>query len=261
MAAAPPGVDERWRVFLYDEEVSDPLLEQHVRVLYQLDQANRIVRINESDPEEEAPLVFIARGRSSNLVRFRNDVPDDLVEELDSLVHTLSPWSGDQPDLSDYEGIRARIHQWRSISKEEQNLAYRFPSRAFELPAIQYTLITSENDDLIAESFPYTKSILDERSPVVAVISDGQAVSACYSARKTQDAAEAGVATLEGYRGRGFAFATVAAWACAILDSGLTPLYSTSWDNQASRAVAAKLGLEAYATTVALSKPPLKLAN
>jgi RimJ/RimL family protein N-acetyltransferase len=211
------------------------------------------VRINESDPEEEAPLVFIDRGRSSNLVRFRNDVPDELVEELDYLAQTLSPWKGDQPDLADYEGIRGRIHQWRSISKEEQNVAYRFPSMDFELPVLQCTLITSENAELLTESFPYTKSILDERSPVVAVVSDGQAVSACYSARKTQDAAEAGVATLEGYRGRGFAVATVAAWAHAVLESGLTPLYSTSWDNHASRAVAAKLGLEVYAATWAIS--------
>ena len=123
----------------------------------------------------------------------------------------------------------------------------------FELPVLHCTLITPENAELLTESFPYTKSILDERSPVVAVVRNGQAVSACYSARKTQDATEAGVATLEGYRGRGFAVASVAAWARAVFDSGRTPLYSTSWDNHASSAVAAKLGLETYAATWAIS--------
>lgn len=123
----------------------------------------------------------------------------------------------------------------------------------FELPVLQCTLITPENAELLTESFPYTKSILDERAPVVAVVSDGQAVSACYSARKTRDAAEAGVATLGGYRGRGYAAASVGVWARAVFESGLTPLYSTSWDNQASRSVAAKLGLDAYAATIAIS--------
>ena len=233
--------------------MSDPLLEQHIRVLYELDHANRIVRVNESDPEEEAPLVFIARGHSSNLVRVRYDFPGDLAHELESLVSSLSLWRDSQPDPGEYESIRTKIQQWRSIAKEEQNIACRFAALNFELPAIQCTLITTENVELLADSFPYTKSILDERSPVIAVVSDGRAVSACYSARKSEYAVEAGVATLEGYRGRGFAVATVSTWARAVFDLGLTPLYSTSWHNRASLAVAAKLGLEPYASTLAIS--------
>ena len=233
--------------------MSEPLLEQHVRVLFELDQTNRITRVNESDPEEEAPLVFIARGRNSNLVRFRNDVPDDLTEEIGLLVKNISPWKIDQPTPEDFDDIRARVERWRHISREEQGIAFMFPSRVFEPPAIGCTLITTENDELLAESFPYTKSILDQRSPVVAVAINGRAVSACYSARKSVHAAEAGVATLEGYRGRGFAGATVAAWARAVFESGLTPLYSTSWDNRSSRAVATRLALQPYASTLAIS--------
>jgi hypothetical protein len=37
------------------------------------------------------------------------------------------------------------------------------------------------------------------------------------------------------------------AWASAIREAGKVPFYSTSWDNTASRAVAAKLELELFA--------------
>jgi hypothetical protein len=45
----------------------------------------------------------------------------------------------------------------------------------------------------------------------------------------------------------------VAAWARAIRESGGEPLYSTSWDNKASRGVARKLGLLLYGEDLHLS--------
>jgi len=54
---------------------------------------------------------------------------------------------------------------------------------------------------------------------------------------------EAGVETAPPYRGRGHAAQVVAAWARAVLELGRVPLYSTSWQNEASRAVARKLSL------------------
>jgi predicted GNAT family acetyltransferase len=60
------------------------------------------------------------------------------------------------------------------------------------------------------------------------------------------------VETLEGYRGRGHAPAAVAAWARAVRATGRIPLYSTSWDNLASQAVARKLGLIPYGADFSL---------
>jgi hypothetical protein len=87
------------------------------------------------------------------------------------------------------------------------------------------------------------------RSPIVAVLEDGHAVSACFSARRSDVAAEAGLETAQAFRGRGLGPRVTSAWALAIRAAGLTPLYSTSWDNDASLAVARKLRLHAYASS------------
>lgn len=93
-----------------------------------------------------------------------------------------------------------------------------------------------------ADEVPY-------RTPIVALIEDGHAVSVCFCARLSDVAVEAGVETAVKFRGQGLATRVTAAWALAILDSGRVPLYSTSWTNHASLAVARKLGLETYACT------------
>jgi len=79
--------------------------------------------------------------------------------------------------------------------------------------------------------------------PLFVVTCDGHAVSVCASVRQTSDAYEAGVETAVAHRGHGFAAPAVAAWAAAVRAMDRVPLYSTSWKNTASQAVARKLGL------------------
>ena len=89
---------------------------------------------------------------------------------------------------------------------------------------------------------------IPERMPIVAVVEEGYPVSVCFCARRSNVAAEAGLETAVAFRGRGLGSRVAAAWALAIRASGSVPLYSTSWSNHASRAVARKLGLVAYAS-------------
>lgn len=87
----------------------------------------------------------------------------------------------------------------------------------------------------------------DAAHPIAVVRADTGAVAAvCYSARSTSSAAEAGVETAEKHRHRGYASRAVVAWAGAVARSGRVPLYSTSWDNIASQALARRLGLVCY---------------
>jgi RimJ/RimL family protein N-acetyltransferase len=78
------------------------------------------------------------------------------------------------------------------------------------------------------------------------MVDDGVAVTACSSVRLTPQAAEAGLYTQESYRGRGYSVDAVRLWAEAVRATGRIPLYSTSWENTASQAVAQKLGAVQY---------------
>jgi predicted GNAT family acetyltransferase len=130
---------------------------------------------------------------------------------------------------------------------------------AFSFPAIVELpddVVTIQDERLLDHNFRgwVPGEIAAGRSPVVALIEDGHPVSVCFSARSSEVAAEAGVETAEAFRGKGLAARVTTAWALAIRDSGRIPLYSTSWTNSASLAVARKLGLVAYASGWSLSK-------
>lgn len=72
---------------------------------------------------------------------------------------------------------------------------------------------------------------------------DVEVVSICFSARRTNRAAEAGIWTREDFRGKRLAPTVVAAWAAAERSHKDILFYSTGSDNIASQSVAHQLGL------------------
>ncbi len=129
---------------------------------------------------------------------------------------------------------------------------YRGP--AYWLPTInhvppQVVLLSQTQVYLVQNTFPWLIPWLADpaNGPVAAVIEQGYAISICFCSRLTRRAAEAGVNTLETFRGRGYASAAVIAWAAAIQQSRRIALYSTSWENRASQGVAKRVGAVIYA--------------
>jgi hypothetical protein len=122
--------------------------------------------------------------------------------------------------------------------------AWCFPDE-IERPAEPVVAVGTDRG-ILGDAFAWLADIYPLWQPAWAVAYEGRAVSVCFSARNTPEAAEAGVETAEDFRGRGYAVAAVAAWAGAVRAEGRTPLYSTSWDNLASQRVARKLGLRLY---------------
>lgn len=72
------------------------------------------------------------------------------------------------------------------------------------------------------------------------------AISVCCCARRSDEAAEAGLETARAFRGQGLAAAVTSVWAATVRESGRIPLYSTGWTNGASLIVAPKLSLSRY---------------
>lgn len=227
------------------------LLRQHADVLFRTDAAGRLVALNEPDGEAP-PRLFLARGRANHLVRFRSDVSAPTVDACIRLCALLPPWDGRPAGPSLFEPLRLALGGDAPIAVEERGSAFLFEERVDLRVAAEAVVIEEQSAHLLERHFLFTRANLGWRSPVVGVIEDGAVVSACYSARRTAAACEAGVDTEEPYRGRGYAPAVVSARRHAVVLSGAVALYSTTWDNAASLSVARKLSMVPYAETLSL---------
>lgn len=220
------------------------LLELRLAALFTHNAAGRIVTANELEPDPSpAPRLFLGRTVDGNAWRFRHDVPPSLIREIEPLLVAEPPLSATDPRQPPraLAALRALLATPGAAVEVTEGPAWRFPD---PLPVAEHVVfIAAGNRALLEEHFPYTAKYLAARQPCAAIVEDGAAVSICYCARRTAEAAEAGVDTAEGWRGRGYAGRVTAAWAAAVRRSGRIPLYSTSWQNAASQAVARKLGL------------------
>ena len=220
-------------------------IEIQANTLFTHDGNGRILTDNEPDGAA-APRFFLGRTMAGHICRFRHDLPDDVVHELESVV-------AHEPIPHDLRELPLRLEVYKQILESHapiQNIyhgpAYHFPATLITPGNVTAMRMTCDNAQALQPDFPWLFSQLDAMPPVFAVLEEGRAVAACFSSRFPGAANEAGVHTLEGFRGRGYATAVVAGWATAIRELGQIPLYGTRWSNLASQAVAKKLGLVMY---------------
>ncbi len=143
------------------------------------------------------------------------------------------------------ESIRAILADYAPAETEYRGPAFFFPE---QLPPSHRAELLGDRRRAPREGpFAWLREADDASRPIALVRSEsGDVASVCYSARATSVVAEAGVRTLEQHGGHGFARMAVIAWAAAVRQDGRTPLYSTQWENIASRALASRLGLICY---------------
>jgi GNAT acetyltransferase len=215
------------------------LMVGHVEALFTHDVAGGLVRVNEPNGAP-APRFFVGTTVDGPVLRFRHDVSSDVRRELEAVVgddvrrHTL-----DAPlSPSRYEAILARSEP---VQRTWAGPAFFFPD---ELPsALDAILVTENNADLLQPLLAGWIADVPRCQPMYALAVDGGAVAVCCSVRTTREAHEAGVETVAAFRGHGHAARVLTAWARAVRELGSVPFYSTSWQKEASRAVARKLGL------------------
>lgn len=219
------------------------LMEHHIEALFTHDRNRRLRTINEPWPgEDPAPRFFLGRTiEGEALCRFRYDVPEELVKQLEDLC-------ADEPMVTDLRAKPKYFETYMNLLQGEQfsmGPCFLIPDKA--APTMQVAGITCDNmEGLLQGGFEWLASEIDFVQPCIALLYGNQAVSICRSVRITSKAHEAGLETLDGFRGRGYASAVVAGWAMAVRKLGVLPLYSTSIDNLASQSVARKTGLFCY---------------
>lgn len=214
------------------------LMRLHVEALFTHDARAQLLRGNEPNGSD-APRFFLGRTAGGPVIRFRHDVNEDMRRELEAAVNHDTATALDSPaNASRYEEVLARAAPVRNT--------WSGPAFAFPVDSSAPSDAVLVNDDNVKVLDAYLRDwIPDTRigQPLFAQLVGGHAVSVCCTVRRTSEAHEAGVETVSAFRGRGYAAQAVAAWARAVRESGQVPLYSTSWENHASRVVARKLGL------------------
>lgn len=221
------------------------LLDLQAEALFVHDAAGRLLRVNEPNPTDPAPYFFLGRSRDGNLWRTRSDLPAALAAELARLA-AAEPATGDRVAPRGEAEYCALLRQHAPNVHTDNGLAYWLP--AAEPPPPHVLMLTADQLAVVDAYFPWLRVEMAGCAPVALVVMDGVAVAAGFSSRVTARACEAGVYTVEAYRGRGCAVAVMRAWAAAVRASGRLALYSTGWTNLASQAVARKLGAVPYGT-------------
>jgi hypothetical protein len=223
-----------------------------VTALFVHDEQGRLLGINEPDPDQPAPRFFLSRTAAGNLWRTRSVLPENLAAALARLAAD-EPVATDLQLPAHYEAEYIRLlRQHGAVSSIYAGPAYYLPELAPPTSPGTVT-ITAANAALLEAHYPFARSRYTELAPVVVRIADRAAVAVCFSARITEQVAEAGVHTVEPYRGRGYAVETVRGWAASTRAAGRLPLYSTGWESLASLAVAHKLGAVQYAAELSVT--------
>lgn len=214
------------------------LIEIQLEVLLARDARGNLTVTRDPAPRP-APRLFLGRSGDGNVWATRGDLDPATRAELHRLCAT-EPWlltPSSERSAACRERVCELLAPWES---EYRGPAYVLPER---LPHDDRAReVTVEERPAWFDAFPWLAEHFDALAPVVIAFEAGHATAVCHSPRGcTASAAEAGVETLEPFRGRGLATAAVACWARAVQRGGRHALYSTSWENLASQAVARRL--------------------
>lgn len=200
--------------------------------------------LTSADPFEpcrrRARRLYLAWNDTTMTHRFRDDVAPDIRDAVEEWASQTTP-----SDLLNPESM-SRLAEIFSTPLNKINTGPAYSSDHPVEPRGDAALLTRENASALREDFLQPGEI-DTIHPSFAVIIDGKAVSTCLTVRRHPRAIEAGVDTIEAYRGNGYAVDATTAWINATLELGLVPFYSTSSDNTASQRVAEKSGLTQFA--------------
>ncbi|WP_372660768.1 hypothetical protein [Cohnella sp.] len=145
---------------------------------------------------QPAPQLFWGQTNTGRVIRFRSDVPNNLVRDI---IQTM--------DINDPSKQLANVI---NVLEKDKGISgfWIGPAYVFNKIVTEYTdatLVTEDNKFCLEHGFSSLLSELKFREPCYMVTENNIAVSVCFSARNSDKASEAGMTTLEDYRGKGYA--------------------------------------------------------
>jgi RimJ/RimL family protein N-acetyltransferase len=219
------------------------LIEIQLDVLFTRNAHGRLIATRDASPRP-APRVFLGRSAERNVWAVHEHVDERTRSKLEQLLSAeprcVAANVGQEPLC------RAHVLELlRPVAIEYRGPAYVLGD---DLPRDDRAReITAGESSAWLDAFPWLREEFEAVAPVAIAFEAGEPAAICHSPRGlTTAAAEAGVETIERFRGRGLAAAAVACWARAVQRSGRLALYSTSWDNAASQAIARRLSARLY---------------
>lgn len=219
------------------------LIEIQLNVLLARDAQGQLT-LTRDPAARPAPRLYLGRSGERNVWATRRDVDPRVRDELHRLCAAEPKLAAPHAERS--PACRERVRELLAPVEVE----YRGPSYVLPEPLPlddRAREVTADESGEWFEAWPWLADEFEMVAPVAIAFQAGQPAAVCHSARGlTASAAEAGVETLERFRGRGLATAAVARWARAIQRTGRLALYSTSWENAASQAVARHLSARLY---------------
>lgn len=226
------------------------LMELHVQSLFTHDASDRLLAVNDG-AGGAPPRFFLGRTEEGCCWRFSADLPASIAERLEAACADEPPRRPGDPDLprarQRYVEILAATEEVRT---EWAGPCYAQPADAAHAAGAAdgdgIQLIDESNADLLDAHLPDWKDVALRWQPMVVTVHQGAAVSVCAAVRRSDAALEAGVETVPEFRRRGFGRHAVRRWIAEVRRIGLEPLYSTSWQNEASQHLALSLGLEMF---------------
>jgi hypothetical protein len=209
----------------------------HLDSLYRLDGRGRIVEVREPYPPPP-PRFVLFRTSDDVLPLVGASLPEVLASQLIALAATEPPTPERAPSHLGHYRTLLGLH--REIEREYAGPSLYLPGPFGAADGVEK--IEAHNLGLLHPNFPEEARDFEARRPIYAVVADGVAVAICFSSRDFGPGTPCGIFTVEAHRGRGHAGRVARAWAAEVARLDSVPLYGTTWDNAASRAIAARLG-------------------
>lgn len=227
------------------------LLRFQVETCFVLSKSGRILSENEPTPSAGPRLYFAACGEGY-LAVFRDDVPEDLAEEMLSFLRRQPPLFAVPATVAD--ALAGYLSAQEPVTSVEASIVYTLPKAGSPQTSPLFICSDSEEgsmllDQLDREGFPQHLKESgfampdDLWAPWCVALDGGEIAAMAFAARLAPHGAEVGVVTFPAFRGRGFAVAVTSKWASLPQLLGRELFYSTSTTNAASQRVAEKMGL------------------